>query len=346
MKVLLLCPGFYTLDKTLKLGFTRLKHDVFHYDYRTTIENWKNKTNTQIYRLPFKLRNNWETYYLSEINKLHLKKYDEYNPDIVFIYNNEMLLPETIKYFKQKSKIVFFLGDNPYYTPTNNYYLNLLTYADLIISPDSFWKHQLELIGIKNIVHDYLGFNDEINFPIKPTEAELKEFGSDVLFIGGGYVDSWGYKRTLFLSKFTDFNLKIYGTKNWIRWFKFFPAVENKFTLLVKPLSFEKVNILSNCAKVYPVDANPGLLNGLHLRIFDCIGSGILPLVEYKKDIETVFKDVEIPIIRNYNDAEAVAKKYIEDDELRINTLNKLRSFINENYKPELVIKRILGKVL
>lgn len=345
MKVLLLCPSFYTLDKTIKLGFERLGHQVLHYDYRTAVDRWKEKTNTQVYRLPFKLRNKWESYYLSVINSLHLKKYDEYKPDIVFIYNNEMLLPETIKYFKQKSKIIFILGDNPYYTPTNNYYLNLLTYADLIISPDSFWKHQLELIGIKNIVQDYLGFNDEINFPIKPTEAELTEFRSDVLFIGGGYVDSWGYKRTLFLSKFTAFDLTIYGTKNWIRWFKFFPEVENKFTLLNKPLSFEKVNLLSNCAKVYPVDANPGLLNGLHVRIFDCIGSGILPLVEYRKDIETVFKDVEIPIIHQYDEAKSVAKKYIEDDGLRKSTLKNLRAFIDEKYKPENVLQRIISNV-
>lgn len=345
MKVLLLCPSFYTLDKTIKLGFTRLGHTVIQLDYRKELEKWKGKVNTQIYRLPFKFRNKWETFHLSDINKIHLREYEKHNPDIVFIYNNEMLLPETIKYFRQKSKIIFFLGDNPYYTPTNNYFLNLLTYADLIISPDSFWKQQLELIGIKNIVQDYLGFNDEINYPIEPTEKELQELGADVFFLGGGYVDTWGYKRTLFLSKFTDFDLKIYGTKNWIRWFKFFPEVENKFNLLDKPLSFEKVNLLCNCAKIYPVDANPGLLNGLHVRIFDCIGSGILPIVEYRKDIEIVFKDVEVPTIYSYDEAKSVAKKFIEDDYLRKSTLKNLRTFIDEKYKPENVLKRIISNV-
>ena len=345
MKILLLCPSFYTLDKTISLGFTRLGHEVILFDYRKELEKWKGKVNTQIYRLPYKFRNKWERFHLSDINKIHLQKYQKHNPDIVFIYNNEMLIPETVKVFKQKSKIIFILGDNPYYTPTNNYFLNLLTYADLIVSPDSFWKHQLELIGIKNITQEFLGFNDELNFPIKPTEDELAAFGTDVLFIGGGYVDSWGYKRTLFLSKFTDLDLKVYGTKNWIRWFKFFPEVQNKFTLLDKPLSFERVNLLSNTAKVYPVDANPGLLNGLHVRIFDCIGSGILPLVEYRKDLETVFKDVEIPIIYNYDEAKSVAKKYIANDNIRETTLKNLRVFITERYKPENVLQRIIFNV-
>ena len=74
-----------------------------------------------------------------------------------------------------------------------------------------------------------------------------------------------------------DLDLKIYGM-GWEMWFDYFPKLEEKYVELKKPLSFEEVNIITNCGKIYPIDANPGLLNGIHIRIFDTIGSGILPI--------------------------------------------------------------------
>ena len=45
----------------------------------------------------------------------------------VFIYNEEFLLPKTIKIMKEKSKIIFFLGDNPLnYNPPNAHCLQIL----------------------------------------------------------------------------------------------------------------------------------------------------------------------------------------------------------------------------
>lgn len=345
MKVFLLCPSFYTLDKTIKLGFTRLGHTVIQLDYRKELEKWKGKVNTQIYRLPFKFRNKWETFHLSDINKIHLREYEKHNPDIVFIYNNEMLLPETIKYFRQKSKIIFFLGDNPYYTPTNNYFLNLLTYADLIISPDSFWKEQLELIGIKNIVLDFPGYNDEMYKNIIVTKEDKINYNYDILFVGRGYVDGWGYKRALFLNHFVKFNLKAYGDRHFVRWFKFFPELEEKFELKSVQITFEKLAIMSRCAKVYPVDANPALLNGVHLRVFDCIASGILPLTEYRKDMDIFFKNVHLPLIKNYNEIETMTKKLLSNDNIREKTLAELQEYLNKQYLPETVIARLISKI-
>jgi spore maturation protein CgeB len=345
MKILLLSPSSYSIDKTIKLGFSRLGHQVVHFNYRNKIPEWKEKINTQIYRLPLKFRNIWEKKYFTSINDLFIREFEIQKPDIVFIYNNEMLLPDTLNYFRSKSKIIFFLGDNPFYTPTSKFNLTILFYANLIISPDSFWVKQLEALGIGNCIHEVFGFNDELNFKIDRTEEGQTKFGSEVLFIGNNYVDSWGYKRTLFLNQFKDFNLKIYGTKNWIRWFEFFPELRKKFILLQKPFTFDEVNILSNYAKVYPVEANPGLINGLHIRIFDCIGSGVLPLVEYRRDAEIIFKDIEIPVIKNYSEAASIAKKYMGNDKLRETTIEKLRTFVLENYKPEKVLSRVLNHV-
>lgn len=346
MKILLLFPSAYTLHKTISNGFQKLGYTVHHHDYRHYLKSWQEKVNTQIYRLPFTYRNKWEGYFLSLINRKHLEIFDEEKPDIVFIYNNEMLLPNTLDYFKKRNaKIIFIMGDSPYYTPTNRYYLPLLFFADLIISPDSFWADQLKLLSIKNVIVDFPGFDESLLNFREPTIEERKNFSIDVLFVGTNYVDGWGFKRTLFLSKFAQFNLKIYGNNKWLRWLEFFPELKPKFELLKERLSLERLVIMSKCAKVYPVDANPAILHGLHLRVFDCIAMGILPLVEYRKDHDIFFKGVELPLIRNYDEASVMARNFIEKDNIREKTLKTLGEYIKENFSAEKVLHRLLNKL-
>jgi len=221
----------------------------------------------------------------------------------------------------------------------------LLFLADLIISPDSFWAEQLKLLGIKNVIVDFPGFDDNLSNFREPDETERKKYDSEVLFVGTNYVDAWGYKRTLFISKFAQFKLKVLGNSKWFRWIEFFPELKPKFELIKERIPLEQLIIMSKCTKVYPVDANPAILNGLHLRVFDCIAMGVLPLVEYRKDHDIFFKDVNLPLIKNYDAAEAVAKKYINYDGLRASTLNELRQFCNDKFRPETVLKRILEKL-
>lgn len=345
MKILLLFPSVYSIDKTLKTGFQRLGHEVFLLDYRNIIESWKNKFNVQIFRFPNRIREKWNLRFFNSVNEKILIEYDKINPDIVMVYNNEMLLPETVIRMKLKSKLIFFLGDNPYYTQTNNHNLTILFHADIVVCPDSFWKKQLELLGLSNVCFEVPGFNEETNSPVVPDADEIKKYQSDIFFCGNSYIDSWGFKRALFLSKFVKFHLKFYGNHTWERWFGIFPELRNSFNLQTSPMSFEMLNLLSNCTKVYPVDANPGILNGLHVRIFDCIAGNVLPLAEYRDDISTVFKDIEIPLIKNYNEAESVARKYISNDSLRLRTLADLREYVFSEYKPEHIISRILNRL-
>lgn len=346
MKVLLLSPAFYTLDKTIELGITRLGHSVYKHDYRQYNHKWKKQLNAQMYRFPFAFRDRWENYFMQDINSLHLEIFEREKPDLVFIYNNEMLLPETLNYFKKNgSKVLFIMGDNPFYTPTNNYYLALLREADLIISPDTFWMEQLNCIGIKNVIFDFPGYNDEL-FSSSTNTDNMSEYKSpEVLFVGTGYTDSWGYKRALFISRFAGFDLKVYGTKHWIKWMKFFPELKSKFTLLEHRLPFEDLKKLMSSAKLYPVDANPGVLNGIHLRIFETIACGVLPLAEYRFDVERVFGKVGIPLIKDYNKAASIASHYLKKDSFRYNIIKELQEFIQKQYSPEVVINRILSSL-
>lgn len=346
MKVLLIFPSFYSLEKTFTEGFEANGWSVFHFDYRRHVKPIYEKIEAKKLKLGRNWRTKWENYYLKAINEEQIKYYRLIEPDLVFVYNNEMLVPDTLKLFKKKSQVFFFLGDNPYYsTNTNRYNLALLSFANHIFIPDTFWIKQLELIGFNNCHFFISASNSSSNLNIEVTDEIKEKYNSDVVFIGRNYSDSWGYKRSLFLNSFANLNLKIYGDKSWQSWIDFFPNLNDKIFYQNSRMDFETVNTILNCSKVYPVDSNPGILNGLHVRIFDCIQSGILPIAEYRKDINLVFKEIYIPIINKYNEAENIAKKFINDDEQRTNTLKSLQMYIDSNYSPKKVIKQIIDYI-
>ena len=120
-KSLLLCPQRYSLFNTFTETLKVISDEVVGLDVSARMAARDVKINTQIFRLPFKLRSKWENHFLNKVNKIILEDFEKHKPDLVFVYNSEFLLPETCEYIKKKAKLIFFLGDSPFYTPTNNY---------------------------------------------------------------------------------------------------------------------------------------------------------------------------------------------------------------------------------
>jgi len=346
MKILIYSPDSYSLNKTISLGFFKKGFISNNFDYRKYINPIESKIYYHRSKVKYNVRAKIEKRFFKKVNILLINEYQNVQPDIVFIYNNEMFLERTIKIIKKQSKIIFYLGDNPYYTPTNDYFISLLRHANLIVVPDSFWVKQLKVLGLKNLHFDFTGYNPNVFKKVEVSENLFKQYKSDMFFLGGNYSNTWGYKRSYFLSKFINLDIKIYGSySRWSKWFDFFPELKDKFVHLDSRISDEQLNIISNCCKVYPVDRNPGLLSGIHVRVFDCIGSGILPLVEYGEDIPKVFKDVKIPIINNYTEAEKIAGYYIKKNSERECLSRELRDFVYYNYMPWHFTERILKKL-
>ncbi len=333
MKVLLLFPSIYSVDKTFKQGFEENGCSVETFDYRKHTRSIYEKIENKKLKLSNSLRNRWDDFYFKTINQAHLDRFKTVQPDLVLIYNNEMLLPETVKKFRETSKVVFFLGDSPYYSPTSKYNLQLLFDADAVLCPDTGWIEQLEMLGLDNLHHFVVTTGMEENFVKQPTQEELQKYGCDVVFIGGNVNSSWGYKRALFLNQFADMNFKLYGPPSWRNWFTYFPKLEKCLVPHTKGrLSFEEVNTIMNCAKIYPVDVNPGLVNGPHLRMYECFASGVLPLSEYRKDLDIIFKDIKLPVIHNYRDVEKITYSYVANDAERNKIIQMAILHIKKNY--------------
>lgn len=350
MRILLLMPESYTLLNTISFSLKKMGHQVEHLNYLSFFSNYQNRMITKTIGLPFKVRKllKFHDYYRDRINRMYLQKIYDFRSDLVLVYNDQYLNYQTAKEIKKLSKLAFILGDNPFFFH-NHPLMNLGMYleADYVFSCDSFITESFKKTGQPHVTELYFGYDPTVCYPKKPTESEKQKYGSDVVMIGRLYptiISSWTYKRLWFYHQFRNLDLKIYG-HGWRKYQKEFPELMNKVVDLDHYLSFDKVNSIVSCCKVYPIDANPGIINGIHLRVFDCIGQEILPLPEYTKDLGKVFNEVEMPNIKNYSQAEKIAQYYIKHDEKREKIKKELKQFVDENYTPEKAVQLILNKV-
>jgi len=335
-RILVLSPKKYSITDELIAVMENISSNVTHYDIRDYILKRDIKINTQIFRLPNKYRLPWEQYFFNKINTQLKDIIIKEDPELVLIYNNEFFLPETIEFIKKrKIKVIFFLGDNPYYTPSNKYNLYILKYADLILCPDSFWKQQLNSIGINTVKSFYLGLTEE--YKILSTEELLSYQNirdTDLLYVGMSYPNTWGLKKAMFMDSFSEYDFTIYGNSHWKKWFKLYPQLENKF-VQSDFIPTKRLNAMLNKTKIVPIDGNPGLLNGFHVRLTEVLSAGVFPLHEYRYDINNIFlkeSDVKLPLIDGKKKPSEIVRYYLKNEDERKEIIQMIRLFIQQQY--------------
>jgi spore maturation protein CgeB len=341
VKVLLFFSGQDSLSKSFKKGFIENSWDVKLYNYQEFNGDIKNIFYERSILFPKKLRRVVEKEYLDSIQEKYIEVVVIEKPDLVLIYNDQMVEASTIRKIRKISKVAVYLADSPFFLQRREHILPMLFEIDHLFAPDTFWIEQLKSIGIGHSSFLIGGYNLEDETISKLSEEDILNYSSDLFFLGSPYNDSWGYKRALFLSKFSKMNIKIYGPKGWEYWFRYFPELEGKM-VLGERISFSVLQKLMRCSKIYPVDANPGIINGLHIRIFDSIASGMLPLVEYKKDLERAFPGYEIPVIKDYSEITGIVNKLLENDSKRVELVNRLQLQLKETYSPQKVVLNLL----
>jgi len=350
MKILLLIPEKYTILNTFKNAFEDLEHQVTYIDYHNCFPKWQNRIITKTIGLPRRIKDKIKIHkhYRKEINRKYLEAVYSYKPDLVLVYNDQYLNYKTALEIKNISKLAFILGDNPFFFhnhPSDE--LGMYLNADFVFSADSFITESFKKAGLKNADQIYLGYDPSICYTKEPTNEEKLKYTKDVVMIGRLYpsiLSSWTYKRLWFYHQFRKLDLKIYG-HGWNKYKNDFPELFRKVVNPDHYLPFDEVNTILSCCKVYPIDANPGIINGIHLRVFDCIGTGILPVAEHTKDLDKVFDEVKVPSIKNYNHAASIVDEFIQNDSLRERRVNELKEFTNSRFTPKKTVNKILNMV-
>ena len=346
-RILLLCAEKYSLYNSLTSILELLSESVRGFDVRSSLGPFRLKINSQSFRLPHVLRKSVERSLFDRANEALLSEIRLYRPEIVLVYNSEYLLPETCAEIKKKSRLIFFMGDSPFYTPLNPYYLSCLFYADLILCPDTFWISQLNMLGLKRTAYFLPGIDVTSYYPDNYPE-DLSAGYNDIIYAGSCYNNSWGYKKALLMNQFAGMNFTLYGNRSWVRWFEFFPGLKAHFTESGY-ISTERLNRMFSMARIMPVDGNPAILNGFHLRLFEALGSGVLPLTEYRQDIENiVFEECSAkpPLMKDYQEARQLAEHYLGHEPERKELINTLRSFILKKYSPHENARRLDDLIL
>lgn len=345
-KSLILCPERISLNRILKSILVNFSGDVATFDVGSALGRNRLFVNTQMRRFSYSVRNRWDAYFVKLANTLILDEIMRYKPGLVMVYNSEFLLPETCIKIREKSKLVFFLGDSPFYTPQNDYYLSCLSHADLVLVPDTFWMAQLNTMGIERTLYFIPGIDETVYHRLGGEEAAGEE-ETDILYAGTSYKNSWGYRKAALMSRLSGFKTRIYGNDAWERWFPFFPELKPLFRRS-DYIPSEKLNRMFNKAKIIPVDGNPSIINGAHLRLLEALAAGTLPLIEYRKDVvDEIFRDsgINLPVIMSYNEASEAASYWLANDEERLETIGSMRAFFQEKYSAERNAGRIREKL-
>lgn len=318
-------------------------HNVrFHNIHDLYPNSWR-RLSSYSHRLPRKYDNALASKYISVVNQAILEKFKAERPSLIFIYNDCLITPETIEYFKRNdAKIITFLGDDPNYIQTGKKTFLLTTlYSDAVIVPDTGWITGLKMLGIKKLIFSPIGTDPEIFHPVQPSETDLRDFSSAVLFVGTGYyLNAWGIKRAQMLSALSDLNFKLFGDKQWLDLLPYFPQLKRNF--VNRTLAADEVNRASCCSKIYPVVVNSGVINGVSTRIFDSIASGIFVLAEYKSDLDLLFPDGEIESFIDRDDLRKKAEYFLANENEMKERTSKAREIILKKY----TLNKLVGDIL
>jgi len=321
---------------------------VQYYNIHKFYPAYWGKLNIYSHRLPRKADNAIRKKFVKLINDSLLSKYNSDKPSHIFIYNDCLVLPETLDHFKKNgTKIIVFLGDDPNYLyPAKKSFLLTVINADLIIIPDSGWNDGLKVLDIpdEKIFFTAVGTDESVFHPVTPSSAEINKYKADILFVGTGYfMNAWGIKRAAVLNELAGYDMKIFGDKLWYELFPYFPDLKKLF--ICEPLSAMEVNTASNCCKIYPVTVNSGIINGVSTRVFDGMASGIFVLPEYKKDFDIFFPGGEAVCFKTKKELKDKAAYFLKNENEMKEISAAARRIVLEKYTLKIIVKNILEKI-
>lgn len=328
MKVLLFFSGQSSLSHIFWQLFSRKTPDVEIINYLDFLPGYFHRLLDKSGKLPGVIETRIRRYYFHKIQLKYAEIISSKKPDLIFVYNDQMLGAETLDGIKKGTRICVFLADSPLFLQKRAHIIGLIRRADVVFAPDTYWLDQCRMLGVKKTEFLIPGYNERHHFKLDPTAEQLQKYEGDVFFMGSPYNDAWGYKRALFLSKFCRFTFRLCGPESWKYWFTYFPELEAKFVLKKGYLPDEELNIMMNCSKIIPVDANPGIINGCHIRAFDSIAAGVLPLIEYRKDLDEIFNDTSLPFIKNYEEIPELVGYFIDHDDERHSLIENLQNVV------------------
>lgn len=286
--------------------------------------------------------------YLKNLNKKlkNILESDKY--DFILIYNGwDIILSDVWNLIKEAGrKVIILLADNPFFDTAvkkNNIFINYIKQADIILTADEFCFDCFQYFNNIKTILIPAGTDDNMFFPKAPNNSQLKEFGCDILFVGTGYGENnLGYFRGNILNEICEFDLKIFGDKNWKYLFDNFPNLKGK--VIFKNLTTEEINTAYNCSKIFVALTNPLAVNAVHTRVYDALCSGTFVIFEDRKICKSLFPNNLVPTFKNIKELKDKIKYYLLNEKERKEIALEARRYVLKNYLVKDILKDILDR--
>lgn len=287
-KVLIIGPNFFSINDSISNAFVALGWETYIEAYDNPIHpfkgwnRWRHKFSFNREKLKEKSRVLYNTYIR--------EKFDTLQPDLVFIYNGNILQTSTLDFFRTKAKVVIWMLDGIHHVPECKSHID---HADVFFC---FEQEDVNWFDSKGKRAYFLpqAYDETVYFPI----SLAKDI--DILFIGNLYRYN---KRIDYLNKllkaFPDKKILIYGIykpyyKNPIKWL----FRERRDVFMNKNLPREKVNEFYNRAKLVLNIHHEQSQNGANPKVFEICGAGAYQICDANPYIESLFSNNEIGLYK------------------------------------------------
>lgn len=308
MKILVSCSkDKYGLGMSFVRNFAKLSLETeLFFDDKIYEESFKTLKNRYSHRLFWK-------FFSIPVRKHFLNVIESSKPDIILIFKGAYYHPFFLKKIKKnwpKIPLFCYAPDNLFvrhHSVSNNWIRSAIPCYDAYFIWGKFLLAKLLAAGAKRAEYVPFGYDPDIHYPVKVTEAEKKLFGSDITFVG-----SWDKNREEWLNYVADYNLKIWGG-GWNRANK---KLRDKWQGRVA-IGEELAKVCASSKIILDV-LRPYMLPAHTMKIFEIPGCGGFLLSSKGKEFDDFFKEGEE--IVTFSNPEEMLKKldfFLKQDDLR-----------------------------
>jgi spore maturation protein CgeB len=202
---------------------------------------------------------------------------------LVIILKGLHIQPNTIKIIKKKVNYVVNWNTDDFFNKKNNskYLLKSFSHYDCIFTARSHLITSYLDKGAKRVeILDWY-YNPKYQYKITMTENDIKQYGSDIVFVG-----NWSRRREMYLQHLAGLNLKVWGSGWQKADKKFKDSIECRNPIFELEMSkvFCSSKIVINLLTIENKDTT-------NFRNFEVPACGAFQLCEYSDRISKLFEN-------------------------------------------------------
>ncbi len=301
-KVLIIGP-MVGYNKSVADAFVQLNWEVEVETYNIPLHpfkgwlRWKHKLSFNRERLKAKNREKY--------NRFIISRFEEINPDLVFIFNGDILLTETLDTFRQSATVALWMFDTLHRYPRSQGHIN---HVDGFFCYDMKDVEWCEKQG-RTAFFMPQACDETSYFPIS-TDKDI-----DILFIGTLYRYPKRIKLLrLIINKFSDKKVLIFGVykpyyKNIIRW----AFREKRKVFKNKAVPTDEVNRYYNRAKLVLNIHHESQQYGANPKVFEIAAAGAYQICDTNPFIKSLFTNGEIGLYQNEDELIALIEDALQN---------------------------------